>query len=105
MAISMGAFVMNHVESVFPDSHEFVPERWLDAQGQRRKDLDRYLMSFSKGSRQCLGIKWVYPVLKLRWFGALPADNPKPGVLRDVPGPRGSHPARLSAHEAVPDDH
>ena len=64
MAISMGAFVMNHVESVFPDSYEFIPERWLDAQGQRRKDLDRYLLSFSKGSRQCLGIKWVAPVLK-----------------------------------------
>ena len=65
MTISMSAVVMNHNESVFPDSHEFIPERWLDAQGQRRKDLDRCLMSFSKGSRQCLGIKYVTLGLRL----------------------------------------
>lgn len=56
-AIGMTAVIMNHIETIFPNSHEFLPERWLDEAGQRRKDLDRYLMSFSKGSRQCLGIK------------------------------------------------
>lgn len=56
-AIGMTATIMNHIETVFPNSHEFLPERWLDETGQRRKDLDRYLISFSKGSRQCLGIK------------------------------------------------
>jgi len=48
---------MHHNEDVYPDSHAFLPERWLDAQGQRRTNLDRGLLSFSKGSRQCLGMK------------------------------------------------
>jgi cytochrome P450 len=56
-AIGMSAVTMNHAESVFPDSHVFDPERWLDEAGEKRKDLDRYLFSFSKGSRACLGIK------------------------------------------------
>lgn len=45
---------------IFPDPHAFDPERWMRAaaKGQR---LDRYLVNFSKGSRMCLGLKWVHP--------------------------------------------
>lgn len=50
---------MHHNEDVFPDSHAFIPERWLDEQGLRRPNMDMGLLSFSKGSRQCLGIKYV----------------------------------------------
>ncbi|KAI1386875.1 cytochrome P450 [Hypoxylon trugodes] len=53
--IGMSAVMMHHDEELFPDSHRFLPERWLDQNGQRRKELDRYLLSFSKGSRGCLG--------------------------------------------------
>lgn len=56
-AIGMSAVISHHDESVFPDSHAFVPERWLGENGQHRKDLDRALLAFSKGSRGCLGIK------------------------------------------------
>ena len=38
--------------NIFPDPLTFIPERWIE-----NRHLDRYLMSFSKGSRQCLGIK------------------------------------------------
>ena len=41
----------NHNEEIFPDSHSFKPERWLE------QDMDRYFFSFGKGSRSCLGIK------------------------------------------------
>jgi cytochrome P450 len=56
-AIGMSPYLMHHNEAVFPDSEAFLPERWLDEKGQRRKGLERYLLSFSKGTRRCLGIK------------------------------------------------
>lgn len=56
-AIGMSAVVAHHDEEVYPDSHSFIPERWLDEQNQLRKELDRSLLSFSKGSRGCIGMK------------------------------------------------
>ena len=41
--------------SVFPSPHEFRPERWLD--GDPR--LEQYMVSFSRGSRSCIGMKYV----------------------------------------------
>ncbi|KAL8730480.1 MAG: hypothetical protein Q9166_004044 [cf. Caloplaca sp. 2 TL-2023] len=61
-AVGMSAGITHHDESVFPDSHAFVPERWLDEKGQHRKQLDRALLAFSKGSRGCVGIKYVLPL-------------------------------------------
>jgi cytochrome P450 len=48
---------------IFPDPQAFSPERWLDSEGRKRKDLDKYLLSFSKGSRACLGINLAYAEL------------------------------------------
>lgn len=56
-AIGMSAAVTHHDERAFPDSTAFIPERWLDENNQRRKDLDRSMLAFSKGSRSCLGMK------------------------------------------------
>lgn len=56
-AVSMSNGMMHHNESVFPGSHLFLPERWLNEDGSRKKSLDRYLMSFNRGSRICLGMK------------------------------------------------
>jgi cytochrome P450 len=41
--------------TIFPDPDSFNPERWLDPSATKR--LDKYLVSFSKGSRQCVGIQ------------------------------------------------
>ena len=56
-AIGMSSVITHHDESVFIDSHSFLPERWLDENNQHRKELDRALLAFSKGSRGCIGIK------------------------------------------------
>jgi cytochrome P450 len=56
-AISILTPIIHHNEDIFPNSHSFVPERWLTPGGARRTDLEKYLLSFSKGSRQCLGMK------------------------------------------------
>lgn len=56
-SIGTSNVLLHHDESVFPDSYSFTPERWLDENMQRRKDLDRYQMVFQKGSRACIGLK------------------------------------------------
>ncbi|KAF2852137.1 cytochrome P450 [Plenodomus tracheiphilus IPT5] len=55
-AVGMSAFVTHHDEKTFPESDFFIPERWLDEKNQRRKDVERGMLAFSKGSRSCLGM-------------------------------------------------
>lgn len=56
-AVGMSSSISHHDESVWPDSHAFRPDRWLDENMERRKELERCLLSFSKGSRGCLGMQ------------------------------------------------
>lgn len=56
--VSMTVFDVHHDESIFPDSHSFIPERWLG--NPRTSDgtpLERYLLAFGRGPRVCLGMK------------------------------------------------
>ena len=38
---------------IFPEPHLYKPERWL--QGEASKHLEKHLVTFSRGSRNCLG--------------------------------------------------
>jgi cytochrome P450 len=62
--IGMSAFQIHHDESIFPDSNSFLPERWAD-----NPELDRYMVSFTKGSRSCLGINLAYALMYLTFAG------------------------------------
>jgi cytochrome P450 len=70
--IGMTAMHVHHDESVFPDSKQFLPERWIG-----HPYLDKYLLSFSKGTRQCVGVNLAYAELYLgiarlfRGFGSV----------------------------------
>lgn len=55
--IGMSNWMTHHDENIFPNSESFVPERWLRAGGTRRKDLEKHMNAFSKGSRICLGMQ------------------------------------------------
>lgn len=58
---------------IFPEPEKFDPDRWINAakSGQR---LDRYLVSFGRGSRQCLGMKWVaLPLFRLLSYHIRPS--------------------------------
>ncbi len=61
---------LHHNESIFPNSHEFIPERWLEKRPEGAAPLEKYLVSFSRGSRQCVGIKYALP----HWCSVLRAD-------------------------------
>lgn len=61
----MTSVMLHDNPSLFPNPRSFEPERWLQpSKGQLRK----YLVPFGKGSRQCLGMKYV-PIL---WTESLP---------------------------------
>jgi cytochrome P450 len=46
-------------ENIFPEAQKFKPERWLEKRPEGAPPLDRYLVSFTKGSRQCVGMQYV----------------------------------------------
>jgi hypothetical protein len=56
----MTSLLIHHDPKIFPNSNSFLPERWLE-----NPHLDKYLVSFSKGSRQCIGINLAYAELYL----------------------------------------
>jgi cytochrome P450 len=55
--IAMTIPEVSHDEEIFPESHSFIPERWLD--DPRTRDgmpLERFMVSFGRGTRSCIGI-------------------------------------------------
>ncbi|KAJ5920007.1 hypothetical protein N7516_010865 [Penicillium verrucosum] len=50
----MTSIFMHHNQAIFPNSQKFIPERWMDP--EQKKNLEKYLVAFSKRSRQCIGI-------------------------------------------------
>ena len=55
--------------AIFPNPESYDPDRWISA-AQEGVRLDRYLVSFSKGSRMCVGIKYVHE------FSPPPSQSP-----------------------------
>ena len=53
--VGMTSTLIHQNPDIYPQPLEFIPERWLDPiKGQR---MEKYLVPFSRGSRQCAGIK------------------------------------------------
>ncbi|PWY82160.1 putative benzoate 4-monooxygenase cytochrome P450 [Aspergillus heteromorphus CBS 117.55] len=51
--LGMTSFLTHRNEQIYPDPLAFRPERWLGNEGKR---LDRYLVSFGRGPRACVGM-------------------------------------------------
>ncbi len=58
--VGMTGLHIHNDESIFPDAKSFIPERWIENPG-----LSRFLLSFSKGSRNCIGINLAYAEIYL----------------------------------------
>ena len=54
--VSMTSVHIHDNETIFPDHRTFNPERWLPLKTNGVR-LQRYLVPFSKGSRQCVGME------------------------------------------------
>ena len=53
----MSSMLIHHNESVFPNPLRFDPLRWFG--DKKRQRLEPFLVNFSKGTRNCAGIKYV----------------------------------------------
>ncbi|KAI4087722.1 MAG: hypothetical protein LQ344_006608 [Seirophora lacunosa] len=60
--VGMTSVMMHNSPTHFPDPKTFDPERWLQPDSAR---LRKYIVAFSKGSRQCLGMNLGYCELYL----------------------------------------
>ncbi|KAK7918195.1 hypothetical protein PG985_010069 [Apiospora marii] len=64
--VSQLNYVVNHDPDLFPRPLEFRPERWVDAPPREDgRRLDRYMVSFMRGSRSCIGINLAWAELYL----------------------------------------
>lgn len=62
--ISMDIYDVSHDEEIFPNSFDYVPDRWLD--NPRAPDgrlLTRYLVTFGRGHRSCVGLQLAWAEL------------------------------------------
>ncbi|KAH9062299.1 putative cytochrome P450 [Lactarius vividus] len=82
--VSQSPLFLHFSEKIFPQPHQFLPERWLQPGSNA---LDNCLVAFSKGPRSCLGINLGYCELYLalaylfRRFD-IRADLEKPADLK-----------------------
>ncbi|CAF9907147.1 MAG: hypothetical protein HETSPECPRED_007051 [Heterodermia speciosa] len=59
--VGMTSTLIHQNPEIFSQPLEFVPERWLDPKERQR--LEKYLVPFSRGSRQCAGINLAWAEL------------------------------------------
>lgn len=52
--VSMTSVLIHDNPDIFPDPFRFNPDRWLEDHARQR--LQRYLVSFGKGTRMCAGM-------------------------------------------------
>ncbi|KAL1607860.1 hypothetical protein SLS60_002798 [Paraconiothyrium brasiliense] len=62
--VGCAPYVQNHIADVFPEPEKFRPERWLEAREQG-VNLPKYLATFVKGGRMCLGINLAHAELHM----------------------------------------
>ncbi|KAM3151199.1 hypothetical protein ABEW05_008432 [Botrytis cinerea] len=53
--VGMSTMLQHHNEQIFPSSHQFIPERWILENGTINHALEKYLVTFSRGARSCIG--------------------------------------------------
>lgn len=53
----MSSYWLHFDPVVFPLSGTFDPERWLNADVEQLKVMNKYYVPFARGSRTCLGQK------------------------------------------------
>jgi cytochrome P450 len=54
--VGISSLFLHTDETIFPNAKEFRPDRWLQPDS---KALEKWLVTFGRGPRSCLGIKYV----------------------------------------------
>lgn len=53
--VSMSVMLSHRNEAIFPQSRRFWPERWIEADEEKKIIMERNMLAFSRGPRQCIG--------------------------------------------------
>ena len=56
----MTATFLHDNPSLFPNPRTFNPERWMGDKASNQR-LSKYVVPFSRGTRACVGMKYVLP--------------------------------------------
>ena len=59
--IGMAIYHIHYNETIFAEPQKFDPNRWLKPASEIEQQL-KFMVAFSRGSRSCLGIKYVIPL-------------------------------------------
>ncbi|KAJ5898140.1 Benzoate 4-monooxygenase cytochrome P450 [Penicillium tannophilum] len=57
--VSQSNYFVHMDPTLFPEPEKFDPERWVQA-AEKGEHLTRYIVSFTKGAKQCLGMNLAY---------------------------------------------
>ncbi|KAK8023456.1 benzoate 4-monooxygenase cytochrome P450 [Apiospora marii] len=60
--VSMSSYLVHMDSQVFPEPERFKPERWVEA-ADKGEHLSKFVVSFTRGSRICLGMNLAYAEL------------------------------------------
>lgn len=70
--ISCQLYLLHRVSKIFPDPESWIPERWLQQEGESEADIKariatmrRYMLMFGKGVRMCLGMNLALIEIKM----------------------------------------
>ncbi|KAK7932491.1 Cytochrome P450 monooxygenase yanH [Apiospora marii] len=55
-AVGMGILHVHQSEAIFEDALDFNPARWLPGEHKKEKNLEHWLVPFSRGPRACFGV-------------------------------------------------
>lgn len=82
-AICSTAYGIHTNEAYFTNAAEFRPERWL---GDEKLELEKKLVSFSRGTRSCLGMNMAYAEMYLTFAYVFRRFDLKPSgtVAKDI---------------------
>ncbi|RYC62790.1 hypothetical protein CHU98_g3420 [Xylaria longipes] len=62
--VGMDNYDVSHDETIFPNSFEYRPERWLgNPRSPDGRQLSRYMVTFGRGTRSCVGLQLAYAEL------------------------------------------
>ncbi|KAH8648213.1 cytochrome P450 [Tricladium varicosporioides] len=56
--LTTSSYILNRQSSIWTNPKEFSPERWLQSDSN---NLDKYMTSFYRGTRGCLGKEYMFP--------------------------------------------
>lgn len=62
--ISQGNYFVNNDPKIFPNPLSYRPERWIEA-AEAGVRLEKYMVSFGRGSRSCVGVDLAWAELYL----------------------------------------